>query len=187
MSRKVADCRKWPSESGCTLTISGEEDEVIAAATHHAMKDCSRTSGRRRGARLAAREPGGRRGYWVSAPGESVELEITRHATGRTPLFRRPWYGVRQGKDGVADFATKLASLSDSPLGWRAPGRRWTTRSKSSPCGSQQHLATALVLRFEGDRLRCRIAATRCCTPRRFRPNDHRPKCESNRQGRHVQ
>jgi hypothetical protein len=37
MSRKVADCRDFPSESGCTLTISGEEDEVITAATHHAM------------------------------------------------------------------------------------------------------------------------------------------------------
>ena len=37
MSRKVADCREWPSESGCTLTISGEEDEVIVAATHHTM------------------------------------------------------------------------------------------------------------------------------------------------------
>ncbi len=37
MGRKVADCRNWPSESGCTLTISGEEDEVITAATHHAM------------------------------------------------------------------------------------------------------------------------------------------------------
>jgi predicted small metal-binding protein len=37
MSRKVADCRQWPSESGCTLTISGEEDEVMTAATHHAM------------------------------------------------------------------------------------------------------------------------------------------------------
>ena len=32
MGRKVADCRNWPSESGCTLTISGEEDEVITAA-----------------------------------------------------------------------------------------------------------------------------------------------------------
>ena len=37
MSRKVADCRDFPSESGCTLTISGEEDEVIAAATQHAV------------------------------------------------------------------------------------------------------------------------------------------------------
>lgn len=37
MSRKVADCRDFPSESGCTLTISGEEDEVVAAATQHAV------------------------------------------------------------------------------------------------------------------------------------------------------
>jgi hypothetical protein len=37
MGRRVADCRDFPSESGCTLTISGEEDEVIVAATHHAM------------------------------------------------------------------------------------------------------------------------------------------------------
>ena len=29
MARKVADCREMPSESGCTLTIAGEEDEVV--------------------------------------------------------------------------------------------------------------------------------------------------------------
>ncbi|TDC55121.1 DUF1059 domain-containing protein [Actinomadura sp. KC345] len=34
--RKVADCRESPSESGCTLTISGEEDEVVRAAAEHA-------------------------------------------------------------------------------------------------------------------------------------------------------
>ena len=37
MARKVADCRDFPSESGCTLTISGEEDEVLLAATQHAV------------------------------------------------------------------------------------------------------------------------------------------------------
>ncbi|GLF94317.1 DUF1059 domain-containing protein [Streptomyces yaizuensis] len=37
MTRKVADCRKFPSESGCTLTISGREDEVVRAATEHAV------------------------------------------------------------------------------------------------------------------------------------------------------
>lgn len=36
-TRYVADCRKFPSESGCTLTISGREDEVIRAATEHAV------------------------------------------------------------------------------------------------------------------------------------------------------
>jgi len=37
VTRKVADCRDYPSESGCTLTIAGEEEEVIAAATQHAV------------------------------------------------------------------------------------------------------------------------------------------------------
>jgi predicted small metal-binding protein len=36
MSRKIADCRDYPSDSGCTLTIAGEEDEVVAAAAQHA-------------------------------------------------------------------------------------------------------------------------------------------------------
>jgi predicted small metal-binding protein len=37
MTRKVADCRKVPSVMGCTLTISGEEEEVVQAATEHAI------------------------------------------------------------------------------------------------------------------------------------------------------
>jgi predicted small metal-binding protein len=37
MTRKVADCRQWPSEVGCTLTISGEEQEVLDAAAMHAV------------------------------------------------------------------------------------------------------------------------------------------------------
>ena len=37
MSRKVADCRDFPSDNGCTLTISVEEDEVVLAATEHAV------------------------------------------------------------------------------------------------------------------------------------------------------
>ena len=37
MTRKVADCRQFPSEVNCTLTISGEEQEVIDAATMHAV------------------------------------------------------------------------------------------------------------------------------------------------------
>lgn len=37
MSRKIADCRDFPSESQCTLTLAGEEDEVLKAATEHAV------------------------------------------------------------------------------------------------------------------------------------------------------
>lgn len=35
--RKVADCREFPSEQNCTLTISGTEEEVLAAAVQHAV------------------------------------------------------------------------------------------------------------------------------------------------------
>jgi cytochrome P450 len=36
MPRKVVDCRDFPSETGCTLTITGTEMEVIQAAAEHA-------------------------------------------------------------------------------------------------------------------------------------------------------
>lgn len=36
MPRKMADCRRFPSESSCSLVIIGEEDEVIRAAAEHA-------------------------------------------------------------------------------------------------------------------------------------------------------
>jgi Protein of unknown function (DUF1059) len=35
--RKVIDCRQYPSEKGCTLSIEGTEEEVLDAATLHAI------------------------------------------------------------------------------------------------------------------------------------------------------
>ncbi len=35
--RKAIDCRSHPSERGCTLRIEGTEEEVLAAATDHAV------------------------------------------------------------------------------------------------------------------------------------------------------
>jgi hypothetical protein len=36
MARVMADCRRWPSDSNCSLTIIGEEAEVVEAAAQHA-------------------------------------------------------------------------------------------------------------------------------------------------------
>ena len=36
MGRVMADCRRFPSESNCSLTIIGDEEEVIQAAAEHA-------------------------------------------------------------------------------------------------------------------------------------------------------
>ena len=35
MARVMADCRRFPSESNCSLTIIGEEEEVVRAAAEH--------------------------------------------------------------------------------------------------------------------------------------------------------
>jgi uncharacterized protein DUF1059 len=35
--RKVLDCRERPSENGCTVTISGKENEVLLLAVYHAV------------------------------------------------------------------------------------------------------------------------------------------------------
>ena len=37
MTRQIADCRRFESDNNCSLTIIGEEDEVIATAVAHAV------------------------------------------------------------------------------------------------------------------------------------------------------
>jgi plasmid stability protein len=37
MGRVMADCRRFESDAGCTLTIIGREEEVIDAAVAHAV------------------------------------------------------------------------------------------------------------------------------------------------------
>jgi hypothetical protein len=37
MERKMADCRRFESDSRCQLTIIGPEDDVVAAAVQHAV------------------------------------------------------------------------------------------------------------------------------------------------------
>ena len=37
MTRKIADCRDFPSETNCTLTIAGTESEVLDATLAHAI------------------------------------------------------------------------------------------------------------------------------------------------------
>lgn len=38
-TRVVADCRKFPSEKNCSLTITGTEEEVLTIATRHAVEE----------------------------------------------------------------------------------------------------------------------------------------------------
>lgn len=43
--RKVADCRRFESENNCTVTIIGEEDEVLDVASAHAVAAHGHTAG----------------------------------------------------------------------------------------------------------------------------------------------
>ncbi|KIZ17402.1 DUF1059 domain-containing protein [Streptomyces natalensis] len=43
--RKMVDCRDHPSEMHCTLVIAGEEEEVVRAATEHAVSVHGHTDG----------------------------------------------------------------------------------------------------------------------------------------------
>jgi predicted small metal-binding protein/quinol monooxygenase YgiN len=45
MTRKIVDCRDMPSDIGCTLTLTGEEDEVVRAAAEHAVSMHGHTDG----------------------------------------------------------------------------------------------------------------------------------------------
>lgn len=36
--RKYIDCSEYPSDTNCTLRISGKEDEVLSAAAQHAAQ-----------------------------------------------------------------------------------------------------------------------------------------------------
>lgn len=43
--RKIADCRRFESQNNCSLTIIGEEQEVLDAATAHAVAVHGHTDG----------------------------------------------------------------------------------------------------------------------------------------------
>jgi predicted small metal-binding protein len=45
-TRKFIDCREFPSEMNCTLTIAGTEAEVIKAASEHAVTSHGHKPGR---------------------------------------------------------------------------------------------------------------------------------------------
>ena len=71
MTRKTIDCRTVPNDVGCTLSISGEPDELVTAAAQHAIAvhghgDTQQLREQLRS--LLADEPA------VSAPGAFVQL-----------------------------------------------------------------------------------------------------------------
>ena len=85
MSRMTIDCRTMPSESGCSLTISGEEDEVMRAAVAHAVDVHGHTDGEELRAGLRA-------SLVPEAPAltldEGAFVQVIEFRTGRLPDFQ---------------------------------------------------------------------------------------------------
>ncbi len=44
-TRKYIDCRDFPSETNCSLTIAGAEEEVVKAAVEHAVSSHGHSAG----------------------------------------------------------------------------------------------------------------------------------------------
>ena len=92
MTRKIIDCRSAPNDVGCTLAISGEPDELVAAASQHAVTvhghdDAPELREQMRG--LLADEPS------VSAPGAFVQLiEFDTDRIGEWDAIADWWAGA---------------------------------------------------------------------------------------------
>ncbi|MHC1560424.1 DUF1059 domain-containing protein [Actinomycetospora sp. C-140] len=71
MPRKMLDCREVPSEANCSLTLTGEEDEVLDAGAAHAVAVHGHTDGTelRDGLRAALRDA-----PQATGPGSFVQI-----------------------------------------------------------------------------------------------------------------
>ena len=110
MPRMTIDCRSVPSESGCSLSISGEEDEVMRAATAHAVDVHGHTDGDelRQGLRAAlVPEP-------PTLPADGTFVQVIEFRTGRLPDFQavEDRWQEEIGADRTAQWAITGAERS---------------------------------------------------------------------------
>ncbi|HEY2225408.1 DUF1059 domain-containing protein [Actinomycetospora sp.] len=105
MTRKTIDCRDMPSDVGCTVVISGEEDEVLRLAAAHAVDvhghrdDDELRAGLRAGMRDAAEAP--------SRPGAFVQLiEFRTHRIADFEATEDQW------ADAIGDARTARWALT---------------------------------------------------------------------------
>ena len=136
--RKVADCRMFPSESNCSLTITGSEEEVVRAAAEHAasVHGHENTAELREQLRamLADERPAGRYGTVMTAT-LTGSVEALAQAT-REWVEQRDVAGFQADEVLVSDdgqtivtsvfFASKdeYLKLADDPM----QDERWSTR-----------------------------------------------------------
>jgi predicted small metal-binding protein len=111
MSRMTIDCRSVPSESGCSLSISGEEDEVMRAATAHAVDVHGHTDDEELRAGLrASLVPE----VAAVSLGEGTFVQVIEFRTSRLPEFQAIEDRWRDeiGEDATARWAVTGAERS---------------------------------------------------------------------------
>ena len=122
--RKMVDCRDYPSEMNCTLVIAGEEEEVVRAASEHAVSR-PRPHGFPGAARADPVEPQGR-GPTArlnhGPPGAALDAGVTERLSWPVwptvyadPPLRAAWRPVQSGGRGDVTQGRRAA-------GARAPG-----------------------------------------------------------------
>jgi plasmid stability protein len=112
MARKTIDCRSMPSERNCTVTIAGEEEEVLTVAAAHAVATHGHADDAelRDGLRAAMRDE-------VELPlEEGAFLQLIEFHTRDLEAFRRlaEEWRERIGREGTARWAV-VAADRDRP------------------------------------------------------------------------
>ena len=107
MTRKTIDCRSLPSEMNCTVTISGEENEVLSLAAAHAVT----THGHTDDAELRESLRGVMRDEEALTLEEGAFLQLIEFHTGDPDRFQalaEEWR-ERIGRDATARWAAVTA------------------------------------------------------------------------------
>jgi hypothetical protein len=112
MARKTIDCRSMPSETNCTVTMSGEEDEVLILAAAHAVATHGHTDDAelRDGLRAVMRDEG------ELALEAGAFLQLIEFHTGDPDRFRAlaDEWREKMGSDATARWAI-VAADRDRP------------------------------------------------------------------------
>jgi hypothetical protein len=115
MSRMTIDCRSVPSESGCSLSMSGEEDEVMRAATAHAVDVHGHTDGEELQAALRASLVPDVAHITL---GEGAFVQVIEFRTSRLPEFQEI---EDRWRDAIGDDRTARWAITGADR--KEPGR----------------------------------------------------------------
>ena len=130
MPRKTIDCRSMPSDRNCSVTISGDEDEVLRLAVAHSVATHGHTDDAdlRDALRAVMRDEG-------DLPlAAGAFLQLIEFHTGHPERFQalaEEWR-ERIGTDATAQWAVVAADRDR-----RTPTSNWSpSRTSRRPCGT---------------------------------------------------